>query len=65
MSTDVTSPSPPAPSSLRLTGNGQDGSLAPAPPADQTPGTAGVADTSSAIAAAAEFTHGMTTSIGR
>lgn len=65
MSTAVTSPSPPAPSSLRTTGSADHGSLAPAPP-PSAPDRGFSTDTGTSRAAAiAEFQHGMTTSLGR
>ena len=61
MSTAVTSPSPPSPTSLRTTGSADRGSLAPAPaPTALDPGFAPDAGTSRA-AAISEFQHGMTT----
>lgn len=60
MSTAVTSPSPPAPSSLRTTGSADRGSLAPAPPTT-TPDPDSPAGVSVPRAAAlSEFQHGMT-----
>ncbi|MEV5265229.1 hypothetical protein [Streptomyces werraensis] len=64
MSTAVTSPSPPAPSSLRTTGSAERHTLAPAPPATGTapaPLPAG-APLNTTVS---EFTHGVTTSLGR
>ncbi|MFI7083840.1 hypothetical protein ACIBUR_09565 [Streptomyces anulatus] len=59
MSTAVTSPSPPAPSSLRTTGSAGRGSLAPAPAATM-PGQAPAVDTGSAREGARnEFRHGL------
>ncbi|MFE2539094.1 hypothetical protein [Actinacidiphila glaucinigra] len=60
MSTAVTSPSPPAPSTLRTTGTADRGSLAPAPPAS-APDADFAADAGTSRAAALnEFQHGMT-----
>ncbi|WP_274032477.1 hypothetical protein [Streptomyces sp. MMBL 11-1] len=59
MSTAVTSPSPPALSSLRTTGSADRGSLAPAPAAT-VPGQAPAVGTDSARAGALnEFRHGL------
>ena len=60
MSTAVTSPSPPAPSSVRTTGSADRGSLAPAPP-PTAPDPGFSTDTGASRAAAlSEFQHGMT-----
>ncbi|MGI5136337.1 MULTISPECIES: hypothetical protein [unclassified Streptomyces] len=65
MSTAVASPSPPAsslpaPSSLRMTGSADKGSLAPAPP-PTAPDPGFSTDTGTSRAAAiSEFQHGMT-----
>lgn len=60
MSTAVTSPSPPARSSLRTTGSADRGSLAPAPAATAPDQPA--ADTSaSRTGALSEFQHGLST----
>lgn len=64
VSTDATSPSPPAPSSLRMTGSAERHTLAPAPPATDT-APAPIPAGAPAHPTVSEFTHGVTTSLGR
>ncbi|MGW3153675.1 hypothetical protein [Streptomyces sp. NPDC001089] len=60
MSTAVTSPSPPTPSSIATTGSADRGSLAPAPP-PTAPDPGFQTDTGASRASAiSEFQHGMT-----
>lgn len=61
MSTAVTSPSPPAPSSLRTTGSSDRGSLAPAPPATAPGAGPGVDPGASRADSIREFQHGLST----